>query len=467
MLVVLAMATVALYLQPIAAIMARVPLSYDEGWNAYNAATAIAGGTLYPPSNALTANNYPPLSFYLVGELGRLFGGDIIAGRFVALVSLIIVAINAHLICAAGGTRTGSGFAALLLLTYVGAFYRGYVGIDEPQWLGHALMSGALVMFIWSHGAAVHSGGRKRLAPVLMTAGGFIKINLIALPLAVLTWCSVHERAELRRWLSIGAILTGLALAGCYLAYGPDFLSDVFQPRPYSMVRLLAGSRKALSPLFLLLASGVVLYLTARRKPLVQLVLLWAALGGASGIAFVGGAGVNYNVFFDLLIALCIAGGLLISEVQHHAGWRFAAPLLMLLLALPPLTRVPGRVGAFAAYLNNTATQRREAAQDIAFIAARQGRAACEMLALCYWAGKPYEIDFFNTAQKIAEGLVSPDTLVAGLDQHRYGAIVLTTNPPLEERLPAAVMARLHAEYRPARISPNGWVFLLPAGPGK
>ncbi len=201
----------------------------------------------------------------------------------------------------------------------------------------------------------------------------------------------------------------------------------------------------------------------AGRKPLVRLILLWALLGAVFGIASTGGAGVNYNAFFDFAIALCVAAGLLAGELRRRGISRFAVPIVMLLAALPPLTRAPGRVGQFAAYIAHSAEQREVGREDIAFLATRPGPVACEMLALCYWAGKANQIDFFNAAQKIISGVVPPSRLIERFDQQIYRAIVLTTNAPREEQLPAEVMARMHANYRIARVSTNGWTILVPA----
>ena len=77
---------------PVLMIPLRIPLSYNEGWNAYFGARAVDVrlGPLYPGPNSLVFNNYPPLSFYVVGALGRYVIGDlIVAGRIVALVSLL------------------------------------------------------------------------------------------------------------------------------------------------------------------------------------------------------------------------------------------------------------------------------------------------------------------------------------------------------------------------------------------
>ena len=463
-LAVFAAAVAALYLQPLYSITARIPASYDEGWNAYNAEAAIGGGMLYPPRDALISDNYPPLSFYVVGALGRLVGDDVIAGRLIAVASLFIVAGNIFLtLRALDAPPLACGFATLLFLAYTGAFFRGYVAIDEPQWLGHALETSALVIFLKRRDGRLARLGL--LAPALMVIAGFVKTDLVPLPLAVMIWCAIYDRAELRRWLAIGSALGATIAIACYLRFGADFVSDVLlQPRPYSLTRLLTAARKDLSPLFLLIAGGVWLYLRAGDKPPVRLILLWAALGGALGLIFVGGAGVNYNAFFDFAIALCVAMGLLVAELRRGGGGRLPAAAVMLLLALPPLTRVPGRIAASAADLGRAAEQRRTGREDIAFLAAQPGPAACEMLALCYWAGKAEEIDFFNTEQKIIEGAVAPGVLIDKLDRRYYGAIALTDNAPREEQLPPAVMARLRANYRPARRSANGWTIMEPVG---
>src|SRR5260370_34811100 len=64
----------------------------NEGWNAFQAARAIGTGPLYSGPQALTGNNYPPLSFYLVGWAARLLGDPIVAGRIIAPIAALAVA---------------------------------------------------------------------------------------------------------------------------------------------------------------------------------------------------------------------------------------------------------------------------------------------------------------------------------------------------------------------------------------
>ncbi len=230
-LLIFAAAVAALYLQPLSSITTRVPASYDEGWNAYNAAAAIGGGRLYPPPDALIADNYPPVSFYVVGEFGRVVGDNIIAGRLIALASLAIVAGNIFLVLRSLDARPlACGFASLVYLAYIGAFFYGYVAIDEPQWLGHALETGGLVIFLMSRGR--HPGWLGLLAPALMAVAGLVKTNLMPLPLAILIWCAIYDRVELRRWLAIGVAVGGTIAIACYLRFDLHRMTALLKALP-------------------------------------------------------------------------------------------------------------------------------------------------------------------------------------------------------------------------------------------
>src|ERR1700704_4847076 len=70
---------------------AQVPLeiAQNEGWNAYHADAAVGGGVLYPSPDTLIVNNYPPLSFYALGWLGKIFGDALYVGRVLSLAATL------------------------------------------------------------------------------------------------------------------------------------------------------------------------------------------------------------------------------------------------------------------------------------------------------------------------------------------------------------------------------------------
>ena len=61
---------------PVKRITADVQVNYNEGWNAYRQQMTIAGQPLYgaPPARFTGETGYPPISFHLVGWLGRMGG---------------------------------------------------------------------------------------------------------------------------------------------------------------------------------------------------------------------------------------------------------------------------------------------------------------------------------------------------------------------------------------------------------
>ena len=117
----LALAVLPLLARNILAIPAHVPLDPNEGWNAAHALAAMAGRALYPPPASLMVNNYPPLSFYIVGALARLTGDAVVAGRIVSLLSFLACAgglalVLRHMACGVRGQLLAILFFAATLL---------------------------------------------------------------------------------------------------------------------------------------------------------------------------------------------------------------------------------------------------------------------------------------------------------------------------------------------------------------
>ncbi|MFK4718935.1 hypothetical protein ABIE89_000035 [Bradyrhizobium niftali] len=49
---------------------------------------------LYPSADQLIVNNYPPLSFFVVGALGRLFRDSLFVGRALSIIGLLTLAVE-------------------------------------------------------------------------------------------------------------------------------------------------------------------------------------------------------------------------------------------------------------------------------------------------------------------------------------------------------------------------------------
>ncbi len=128
----------------------NIDLTYNnEGWNAYHQAAALRGDNVYPPAGALIFNHYPPLSFIVIGALARLGGDVVVIGRLISVGSLIVIAISSGIIVDNLSNRPGrSGIAAaavcLAAFCVISPFY---VGMNDPQLFGQAIMTAALAVY--------------------------------------------------------------------------------------------------------------------------------------------------------------------------------------------------------------------------------------------------------------------------------------------------------------------------------
>jgi hypothetical protein len=468
-LLLLAVAAALLLVRPLITLPLVIPLDYNEGWNAFHAARAMAGAPLYPPPAAFVTNNYPPLSFYLVGALGTWLGDHVIAGRVIALASLVVATVNVGLIARALGTTAATAvFASLLFVGYHSAHTAGYIAMNDPQWLAHALMTTGMLVFV--------RGWRERrgmlAALALMLAAGLVKQALIPFPLAATLWLLLHARAAVCRWLVLAAMLLAGALVVLYLLHGPSvfhaLLNDV---RQYSLGRLADRVDRYLTPALVLLGSTVLLAALEFRRPQIKLIVLYVGFSLFIAVISFGGSGVEYNLLFDAIIGMTIATALAIDRVSQ----RIPATLMpgsmaraAAMFAILPIVLVPApiRFAESQTFLRQLPALQAEVAADIALLAARPGPVACETLALCYWAGKSFEVDFFNLGQKFAKGVLPVEAIMPPI-RDRYFEVVQYAREaddglPAAGRLPREVRDALLEGYCIERVSVSGGVFLVP-----
>ncbi len=440
---------------PVLTIPRHIPLTYNEGWNGYFAARAMspALGPLYPGDATLVSNNYPPLSFYLVGLAGRLAGDPIVAGRIVALLALLASgALVAVIVRQLGGRPRWATAAGLILVAYAVIFAGQYVATDDPQWLSHAVMLGGVTTLLASLRPMRVPG--IAAAAALVVAALFIKHNLLALPAATTIWLIATDRRAAAIWCACGAVAAVIAAALAYAAFGDAVVDSVIHHgRVYDVTRVVKSSWSTALMMPLL---GVALLLKWRRDT--ALALLFVAIALPFGLIQRGGEGVSYNAQFEALIAVSIAVGLALSQVQR-TGPVLAAALLPVTIMLP--FYAVAQASALATLDARTASW--DAIETR--IAAAPGPIACELLAACFWAGKPFVWDFFNEGQRIRLGApLAP--LATRIASHDFGAIVLTRLPGFVtsdgERLPQPLPRLIDAAYAPVATGPDNTALLLP-----
>jgi hypothetical protein len=227
-------------------------------------------------------------------------------------------------------------------------------------------------------------------------------------------WLLVYSRTAFKTWLvSCCAVLAAAGII-LWLAYGATFFVSLLTPRLYYPYRAWFESAVALRCLAPLLGLSLLLCMAERseRSTFIALYLIASAI---IGVAASGGAGVDVNAFFDLLIASSLGSALAIDMLLSGrldawpgpgsvVGHRIAPVAIVLLTvcitgyALVKVPRALESIGNLRSLDQETSAYVREIRDQ------GRGKAACEMLGLCYWADNSFNIDLFTYGQKIATG---------------------------------------------------------------
>ena len=447
----------------------RTSLKYNEGWNAYQAAHAFGPEPLYPSLDATISNNYPPVSFYIVGGLGKILGDDIIAGRVIALLAFMFIGAGIGWIVAKRFDQPVLGlFVSLFFLATFGYYFSDYIAIDDPQMLAHAVQMAALV---WLLCGQKNSSQRERKSFSVSTIGIalliafslLIKHNLLALPAAIALWLFFYKKRDCFLFVVIvtGVIIISFSLFN--VVYGPNFLIGLLEaPRAYWLTGGFLNMRRWLVPQGWLIGLGALVVATQWRDAEVQLLGLFAGFALCLGTAIAGGAGISYNAVFDVTIALCLLSGWAVGalgealrgtlDAQRLHPWRFSRSQFYAAIALTFILSftLPTQLQALLTVVPDTKSLADRSAEDIAIIASFEGEVICEELAMCYFAGKPAAVDLFNFGQKLLSGLVSEDAWLKRLEHQEFSLLYLRS-PSV--RLPESSYRAIETYYEPFRQS--------------
>jgi hypothetical protein len=400
---------------------AQFPLEIwlTEGWNAYLQDTAAAGLQLYPPPDSLVGNNYPPLSFYVVGWLSKLLGDSLYVGRALSIVGLLCVAGEIFLcVRILTGGVIGSAIGALWYVAIMSHNSAVYVGANDPQIFGEAIMGAGLVLLL----ARDKAGRSATPALLLMVVAGFWKHNMIGIPLTAIVWLLLRDRSK-----AIGPILTSImavaaGLLLCRLIFGPDFFEDMLGPRKYGWGGILAniGHLQWCGLAFVIWmawASG-----DRRSKP-AQFTLLHVLAGLGACILQWSGEGVSGNAEFDLLLALGIATGVTFARTETSWLTRYvqanylrdlmvAALIIRLIATDRHETALVLLSPGFKAYFY---VGQREVIKEAAEVSSIPGDVFCSNKLVCRLAGKPFVVDDFKIEEMISTGSHSEDQIAEAL----------------------------------------------------
>jgi hypothetical protein len=465
------------FVKPLLTLGRFIPLDPNEGWNAYFGLRAIDGGQLYPPAGSLLTNNYPPLSFYIVGAVGHLTGDNIFAGRVIALLSLLWVTWSVYFWLRLTGSAMKIGvLGAATFLAYAVTYGRDYVAMNDPQWLAHAIMISGLLVLWQGKDSTRHIVA----ASILMMAGGWTKHLLLPLPLAVTVWLLWRSRRAFATWAVCSAIVLAASAGLTWWLYGAAFFDSLLAPRQYlrqQAISTTAGALKCFAPLLVLWLITLVRSRFSERTGFISLYLL---ISGVIGIAASGGEGVDTNAFFDAMIAGSLAAALAVETLWDrpaageslqngslHAGSLRAArgPAAALAVAICLVSYAASLARPQIEQIENVGALEKAALEDIRVISAQgHGRAACELPGLCYWAKSQFMVDFFFFGQRLKTGRLPASACAATFDGSTIPLVQLDPNPKARRKLlPEYCNAMISSNYTPLRQSSFG-PLMVPIG---
>jgi hypothetical protein len=389
---------------------AFLPLEIDvnEPWNSYYADAVRAAQPLYPARGSLIVNNYPPLSFILVNALSAISFDALYVGRLLSLVAIVATAFAIwSIIRQFGGSRIAAGVGALWYCATLARFVDKYVGMNDPNLAGLAVMMVALAWLV-----RLHAGGRD-VAPaiLLMAAAGFYKHNLIAVPATAIVWLALGNVRVAARAALIGAAAAALGLALCAFAYGDAFFQSLLSPRTYSL-RTAFESLGRLQWIAPALAVAALWMWHQRSSAAARFCLLFATAGFASHFLQKLGAGVDDNAQFELIAATAVGLGLAFENLASIPAIRrlgVERGRLIVLLILIARLLLSARMSP---YLLLTSPEFRAEAEGRTAVVAREtsrisaipGPVVCSVMLVCRWAGKPFLYDAFYVQQSIETG---------------------------------------------------------------
>jgi hypothetical protein len=392
-----------------------------EAWNGYFQDAAAAGLPIYPAPDGLVGNNYPPLSFYAIGLLGKALGIDnLFVGRAVSLIALLAVAIEIFLsVRVLVGGRAGAAVGALWYLAMMARNQTTYVGANDPQLAGEAIMGAALVWFLWR----CRAGQSPVPALLLMVVAGLWKHNIVAIPFFAITWLFVSRSRYAVRGTVISAAACVIGIGACVVVFGADFLPNLIANRQYALSNVIGNIGHLQWPaLALLIWAGWAV--DNRTSNAAKVTALLVGFGLSACILQWFGHGVSGNAEFDLFLALGIGVGVAFTRIEttwvaKRIGARRSrdAIIAALLIRLVASDRQETALLILSSdFRSSVYENQRNVLSEAAQVAAMSGDVACANKVACRLAGKPFVADEFKLEELVLTGKATEAEVVSMLD---------------------------------------------------
>ncbi|MGA9528720.1 MAG: hypothetical protein WBS24_11440 [Terriglobales bacterium] len=449
---------------PVGRAFLRLQVTYNEGWNVYNAAIIANHGTLYPTAYGWTSVNYPALSFYVIAGLGRFTHDFLFTARALSVLSTVLCSLFVGLIV----WRLAPKFLpAALASAYCFAFFcavaERYVGLDDPQMFAQVFLLAGLFVYVCYRGRL----GALIAVALLLTIGANIKHILIEFPLAILLDLLFISRRRALQFCLIGGALAALSVVLNIHFGGPGFLPAIFAAREYSFAHLVDTLADVYQPMVVPSVLALGLAIVYRTHPERRIVSLLFGCSVLTAVAFGGGSGVWMNVLFGGILAQAMLLGFFFGDfpnwVERPSWLALAAPTLVFVWLVIPLG-LSGNWRPLRAMSEARAEQQRFQ-EETDILTAQPGPALCESLLRCYYAHKPYVYDPFNATRMIRLGKLDAQVMAAKIQRQEFGAIQLDrplqreTGYPGRSRFAPDILRAIEQNYLPVAENEDGVIY--------
>jgi hypothetical protein len=315
-------------------------IDYNEGWNVFHASLLAQHGILHRPFDQMPVVpvDYPPLSFFVVIAVSRLTGSLLLAGRVVALFSFVAIGVLLfETVRVLTRSKPAGLLAAVFWLSLISRLFGGYVGMNDPEMLGHLFTFAALYLFCRWHGD-FHTF-RIFIVALLCVLGIFSKHSIVAIPVALAMALLFSTPRDFLRFALNGVGLGALLLLSAVVWNGESAITNLIELAPPASTALLAATYKQLflhQALWIVVLPVAALWPFKRTGPLIPIYVLSSLAFGSLAMR---GIGCGPNHLFDFFIAIALSLGLCAANFVQTStitpdGRDHATPWRRLLIVL-------------------------------------------------------------------------------------------------------------------------------------
>jgi hypothetical protein len=350
-----------------------------------------------------------------------------------------------------------SAFGGMALIGYMCIYHVDYVGMNDPQWIALGVMMSGFTLFIYYHEHQKYLF----LSLCIMLIAGLMKHNLVSIPIAATFWLFIHDRKKFIIWIRNAILLMALVVLIFQLLYGKVWLQDIFLAPRVFHIGSIARVGQWLMPALIYIAVSLFVLLVDKTKE-VQLFSFAAMIALIWGIIISAGAGIYNNVLFEFIImvfilSFCVADKIIDKFRSHFHGIE---SLINLILFLPLLFRFPHELYELKRSLKEIPIKEKQISEDIKFLADYPNPVICENLALSYWAGKGFALDFYSTGQKLKSGQMKNEAMIQWLETQNISVIQINDERGYSSQLSEEINQYIIKTYGPIRVSSESGVFL-------